>query len=182
MWIRSRPLSSVTFAQRVAFPGAPLVWCGLFVHRTTGGFLAGPLGVALVVTYLLFVVWHSTLRDLQGTTENSGGARDWGLACSNVGADVGASVCFLFFLLNWCSAAWFPLVLLVAVVLHVLTEVVVQRRLRALHAYRGFWTGRKPDERELEALRQSVAPLDLSDPPERYAKRAAYNEGAASDA
>ena len=181
MWVRSRPLRRVSFAERVAFPGAPLVWCGLFLHHTTNGFLAGTLGVVLVVAYVVFVAWYSTLRDLTGGAAVDAGARGWAalwaVRASNVGADVGASGCFLFFLLNWCSAAWFPLLLLVTLVAHAVTEVVVRRRLRALHAYRGFWGGREPDAKDLKAL-QHPAP----DAPHLHYAHRDTGEGAASDA
>lgn len=165
MWARSRPLRHVSFAERVAFPGLPVVWCVLFVQLTTksqGNTLpVTNINVGLAAAYVLLAVWHGTLRELTArgdcVTRRSlrtlHTLRTWAARLLNTLADAGTAACFLFFTLLWFPSAWFAPLFFVTLVCHQLTEWEVEQRLRALHAHHGFLSGRRPTEGELEALR-----------------------------
>ena len=146
MWAESRPLRRVAFVERCCNPGIPLVWCALFVQETTGGFLAHEWGVVLVVVYVLVVAWYGSLQELSagalGCASVWARVREHGLRAVNVAADVGATLTFLFFLLNWFPAAWFAPLFFVTLLAHGVVAVVVARRLHALHQRPEYWGGR----------------------------------------
>ena len=175
MWAAPRPLRRVGFVERCCSPGLPLVWSALFVHDTAGGFLADGWGVTLVVVYVVVVAWHGSLQELSAR----GGVRrrlalaelrEWALRGANTLADVSATLTGLFFLLRWFAAAWFAPLFLVALTAHAGVQVVVARRLRALHGRPGYWGGRAPAAREV--------------PPEPHVHFAVHDDGesARSDA
>lgn len=163
MWVQPRPLQRVTFAQRVAFPGMPVVWWVLFIEHTIGGFLTRELRVGFACAYVLVAAWYGTLRELSARADEATlrslqtlyALRTCAVRLFNTVADAGAAACYLFFVAPWVSAAWFPLLFFVTVAAHAVTEAEVAQRLRALYAHAGYWGGRKPtvDERHvLQAL------------------------------
>lgn len=165
MWASPRPLRHVSFAERVAFPGVPVVWCVLFVQLTTSGqgVAIAPMtniNLGLAGAYVLLAVWYGTLRELTARTDTVTrrslrtlqALRTWSLRASNTVADAGAALCFLFFTLLWFPAAWFAPLFFVALVCHAITEAEVEQRLRALHAHHGYLSGRRPTKQELDAL------------------------------
>ena len=156
MWAAPRPLRRVGFVERCCSPGLPLVWSALFVHDTAGGCLADGWGVTLVVVYVVVVAWHGSLQELSargGVRRHPALAelREWALRGANTLADVSATLTCLFFLLRWFAAAWFAPLFLVALTAHAGVQVVVARRLRALHGRPGYWGGRAPAAREVPA-------------------------------
>lgn len=165
MWARPRPLRHVSFAERVAFPGVPVVWCVLFVQLTTSGQGAANapmtnINLGLASAYILLAVWYGTLRELTARTDTVTRrslktiyvVRTWALRASNTVADAGAALCFLFFTLLWFPAAWFAPLFFVALVCHAIAEAEVEQRLRALHAHHGYLSGRRPTKQEMDAL------------------------------
>lgn len=169
MWAQPRPLQHVSFAQRIAFPGLPVVWCVLCVQQSTGGFMTNELAVCMVIAYILVAVWYGTLRELTARADENTlkslqtmyAVRTWMVRLSNTVADAGAAMCFLFFLLNWFPAAWFLPLLFGTTVAHLGTEFEVEQRLRALHAHRGYWGGRRPTDQELRVLEALDAVQDV---------------------
>lgn len=165
MWARPRPLRHVSFAERVAFPGLPIVWCVLFVQLTTKtqGFKLPitNMNVGLASAYILLAVWHGTLRELNARSDivtrrslqTLYHVRTWVVRVLNTFADAGTSACFLFFTLLWFPAAWFAPLFFVTLLCHMLTEFEVEQRLRDLHAHHGYFSGRRPTDEELHALK-----------------------------
>ena len=165
MWASPRPLRLVSFSERVAFPGVPVVWCVLFVQLTTSGWGAtvAPMtniNLGLASAYVLLAVWYGTLRELTARTDTVTRrslktmyvVRTWALRATNTVADAGAALCFLFFTLLWFPAAWFAPLFFVALACHAITEAEVEQRLRALHAHHGYLSGRRPTKQEMDAL------------------------------
>ena len=160
MWVQPRPLQRVTFAQRVAFPGMPIVWWVLFIQQTVGGFLTQELRVGFACAYVVVAAWYGTLRELSARADETTlrslqslyTVRTWAVRFLNTVADAGAAACYLFFVAPWVSVAWFPPLFFVTVIAHAMTEAEVAQRLRALYAHAGYWGGRKPTNDEMQAL------------------------------
>lgn len=160
MWVQPRPLRRLSFAQRVAFPGMPVVWWILFIQQTIGGFLTSDLQIGFACAYVLVASWYGTLRELSARADATTlrslqtlyTVRTWAIRGLNTVADAGAAACYLFFTAPWASPAWFPPLFFVTVLAHAVVEAEVAQRLCALYGHTGYWGGRKPTKQEVEAL------------------------------
>ena len=156
-----RPLRRLTFAQRLAFPGCPVVWCVVFTQEVAP-FLTPVWTLVFCCSYVIVATWYGTFRELRPfdyrqITRRQSTAK-WiaqvGLRLSNTLADMACAVCFLFFLrgVTVLPVVWFPPCFFGALFFHIATEMEVDRRFRELYADRSFLGGRKPDSRQMEAL------------------------------
>lgn len=156
-----RPLRRLTFAQRLAFPGCPVVWCVVFTQEVAP-FLTASWKIVFCCSYVIVAAWYGTFRQLKPFDYRQIDSRKtkshWivqiGLRCSNTLADMACAVCFLFFMrtIAVIPVVWFPPCFFGAIFFHVATEMEVDRRFRELYADRSFLGGRKPDSRQMEAL------------------------------
>lgn len=149
--MRARPLQRVAFAQRLAFPGAPIVWCVVCVQRVTGTWQCDTppsvWGVLLALSYVGAAVWWGSLRELdaRGTV----GLARYAVRGANTLADAGVAVCFLYFVLNWdTSGIFFAPVCFTAAMAHLVVETTVSQRLQALQAHHGKWRPGFRDQEE----------------------------------
>ena len=139
--MRARPLQRVAFAQRLAFPGTPVVWCVVCVQRLTGTWRCDTppsvWGVLLALTYVGAAVWWGSLRELEARDT---AAPSYVARVANTSADTGVAVCFLYFVLNWDTwGIFFMPVFFATVMAHTVTENIVAQRLQTLQAHHGKW-------------------------------------------
>ena len=149
--MRARPLQRTTFAQRLAFPGAPVVWCVVCVQRVTGTWQCNTppsvWGVLLALSYVGAAVWWGSLRELeaQGTLAAAG----YAARIANTLADLGVAVCFLYFVLNWDTwGIFFMPVFFATGMAHLVVENIVSQRLQTLQAHHGKWRPGFRDQEE----------------------------------
>ena len=158
--LSTRPMKRMTFAQRVAFPGCPVVWCVVFTQEVAP-FLTDTTTAVFCISYIVVVTWYGTFRELKPFDRRDTHKKNMveffmqiALRLSNTISDAACATCFLFFLRNatFLPTVWFPPMLFGALFFHTATEMEVDRRFRALYANRSFLGGRRPDTRQMEAL------------------------------